>query len=98
MQEALRTQTWNAAYAGFVEDRLGSLEVGKLADVTVLGDDPMTFPAAEFHHLPIAVTISGGKVVFRGEPTMAMPPMRGGPARRRARAAVTAWIEDYQLV
>jgi predicted amidohydrolase YtcJ len=78
MQAALRTQTWNAAYAGFVEDRLGSLEVGKLADVTVLGDDPMTFPAAEFHHLPIAVTITGGKVVFRGKPTMAMPPMRGG--------------------
>src|SRR5579884_889666 len=78
MAAALRTQTWNAAYAGFVEDRLGSLEVGKLADVTVLGDDPLTFPAAEFHHLPIAFTISGGKVVFRGEPTMAMPPMRGG--------------------
>ena len=66
---------------GLRRSRLGSLEVGKLADVAVLGDDPMTFPAAEFHHLPIAVTISGGKVVFRGEPTMAMPPMRGGPAR-----------------
>ncbi len=78
MAAALRTQTWNAAYAGFVEDRLGSLEVGKLADITVLGDDPLTFPAAEFHRLPISATISGGKVVFRGEPTVAMPPMRGG--------------------
>ena len=64
MTEALRSQTINAAYTAFRERELGSLEVGKLADVTVLGDDPFSFAPKRFHHLPIDLTISGGKVVF----------------------------------
>jgi predicted amidohydrolase YtcJ len=64
MTEALRSQTINAAYTAFRERELGSLEVGKLADVTVLGDDPFSFAPERFHHLPVDLTISGGKVAF----------------------------------
>jgi predicted amidohydrolase YtcJ len=61
--EALRAQTANAAYLGQEEQRLGTLEPGKLADVAVLGEDPFTFPTDRFRELPVDLTISGGRVV-----------------------------------
>ena len=63
MREALRAQTATAAFIGFQEDKLGTLETGKLADLTVLGADPFTFPSAEFKDLPVDITITGGRVV-----------------------------------
>jgi predicted amidohydrolase YtcJ len=76
LQEALRSQTINAAYTGFQEHMLGSIEVGKLADLTVLGDDPLTFAPARFQELPVDVTIAGGQVVHTG----AVRPANGAPA------------------
>jgi predicted amidohydrolase YtcJ len=66
IQEALRSQTINAAYTAFQEQTLGSIEVGKLADLVVLGDDPLTFAPARFQDLPVDITIAGGKVVHTG--------------------------------
>jgi predicted amidohydrolase YtcJ len=66
VQEALRSQTINAAYTGFQEKTLGSIEPGKLADIVVLGDDPLTFAPERFGELPVDITIAGGKVVHIG--------------------------------
>jgi predicted amidohydrolase YtcJ len=66
MREALRSQTINAAYSGFQEKTLGSIEAGKLADIVVLGDDPLTFAPERFQELPVDVTIAGGKIVHTG--------------------------------
>jgi predicted amidohydrolase YtcJ len=66
MQEALRSQTINAAYTGFQERTFGSIAAGKLADLVVLGDDPLTFPPERFKELPVDLTIAGGKVVHTG--------------------------------
>jgi predicted amidohydrolase YtcJ len=74
--EALRSQTINAAYTGFREQTLGSIEVGKLADIAVLGDDPLTFAPERFQELPVDITIAGGKVVHIG----AVPAPAGAPA------------------
>jgi predicted amidohydrolase YtcJ len=76
LQEALRSQTINAAYTGFQEKRLGSVEVGKLADIVVLGDDPLTFAPVRFQELPVDITIAGGKVVHTG----AVRPQAGASA------------------
>lgn len=65
-REALRSQTINAAYTGFQERTLGSIEVGKLADIAVLGDDPLTFAPERFQELPVDITIAGGQVVHTG--------------------------------
>ena len=46
-QEALKSYTWNAAYAAKEETLKGSLGVGKLADITVLSKNIMTVPEAE---------------------------------------------------
>jgi predicted amidohydrolase YtcJ len=64
--EALRSQTINAAYTSFQERTLGSLEVGKLADIAVLGDDPLTFAPERFQELPVDITIAGGTIVHTG--------------------------------
>ncbi len=63
VEEGLRAQTVTAAWVGFQEDKLGSIEPGKLADLAVLGADPFTFPAERFRELPVDVTIAGGKVM-----------------------------------
>ena len=64
--EALRSYTTNAAYAAFEEGVKGSLTVGKLADVTVLTQDILTVPDEDIPKTKVAMTIVGGKVVYRG--------------------------------
>lgn len=48
----------------FVEDDLGSLEVGKLADLVVLNQDYMTIDATEISSIKPVLTMTGGTVVF----------------------------------
>ena len=63
--EALKSYTWNNAYAAFEEDVKGSLAPGKLGDVVVLSKDIMTIPEDEIPTARVAITIVGGKVVYR---------------------------------
>ena len=65
-QEALKSYTWNAAYAAKEETLKGSLAVGKLADITVLSKNIMTVPEAEIPATDVVYTIVGGKVAYRG--------------------------------
>jgi predicted amidohydrolase YtcJ len=66
--EALKSYTWNAAYAAFEEDIKGSLAPGKLADVTVLSKDILTVPEEEIRSARVVYTIVGGRVMYRGTP------------------------------
>ena len=63
-EEALRSYTWNNAYAAFEEKVKGSLEPGKLADITVLSRDIMTIPEDEIPATDVVYTIVGGKVMY----------------------------------
>lgn len=63
-EEALRARTLDAAYAAFEEDIKGSLEVGKLADITVLSKDILTVPDGEIPDTTVLYTIVGGKVRY----------------------------------
>ncbi|MHB8055646.1 MAG: amidohydrolase [Candidatus Aminicenantales bacterium] len=64
-EEALRAYTVNGAYAAFEEKIKGSLSVGKLADVTVFTRDIMTCPENEILSAGVAMTIVGGKVLYK---------------------------------
>jgi len=64
-EEALKSYTWNNAYAAFQEHEKGSLEVGKLADITVLSRDIMTIPEDDIPATDVMYTIVGGKIVFQ---------------------------------
>jgi predicted amidohydrolase YtcJ len=64
--EALATYTKNAAYAAFEEKDKGTLEVGKLADVTVLSKDILTVPESEILDARALFTIVGGRTLYEG--------------------------------
>ena len=63
-EDALKSYTWNAAYAAKEETLKGSLAVGKLADITVLSKDILTIPDDEILTTKVTRTIVGGKVVY----------------------------------
>ncbi|WP_277553327.1 amidohydrolase [Halobaculum limi] len=63
--EALRAYTAGAAYAGFDEDRLGTLEVGKCGDFVVLEESPWDRPDA-IRDIDVAATAVDGDVVYDG--------------------------------
>ena len=63
-EEALIAHTRSNAYLFFQEKMLGSLEVGKQADLVVLDRDYMTVPAAEIKRIKPTMTMVGGRVVF----------------------------------
>ncbi len=62
--EALKSYTINNAYAGFEENIKGSLEVGKLADITVLDRDILTIPEEDIPNIAISYTIVGGEIMY----------------------------------
>lgn len=64
VQEAIRCYTIYAARAGFEEEIKGSIEPGKLADLIVLSEDPLTVPVDEIKQIKILLTIIDGKIVF----------------------------------
>ena len=64
IEEALRVGTINGAYASFEERLKGSIEAGKLADLTVLGRDPLREAASSLIGIPIERTMTGGRWVF----------------------------------
>jgi predicted amidohydrolase YtcJ len=63
--DALRTLTTWAASLSFDEDRLGSLEAGKLADFVVLDRDYLTCPEAEIRQIRALRTVIGGRTVWQ---------------------------------
>lgn len=66
-EQALRCATNHGAVLTFDEDRKGSLEPGKLADLFIPSRDPLTTPEAELQTLRSNLTIVGGKIVHGGD-------------------------------
>ncbi len=64
-EEALRDYTWNNAYAVYEDKDLGSLTVGKRADMDVFSGNLLTIPAADILRTRVLYTIVGGKVVYK---------------------------------
>ena len=63
-EQALRMYTINNAYASKEESIKGSIEPGKLADMTVLSDDLLTCPVDHIKSIRSELTIVGGKIVY----------------------------------
>ncbi len=62
--EALRAYTVGCAYASFEEEARGTIEPGKLADLTVLSRDIMEVEMHDILDTTVKMTVIGGKVVF----------------------------------
>lgn len=61
-EDVLRALTINAAYATSEDNIKGSVSPGKLADLVILSDNPLTVPAAQINSIQALVTMVGGKV------------------------------------
>ena len=64
LADALKAYTVGSAYSTFREHELGTLEVGKLADIVVLERNLFEIPVEEIPDTKVQLTISDGKVVF----------------------------------
>jgi predicted amidohydrolase YtcJ len=62
--DAIKLATINNAWLTFEETEKGSIEPGKLADLIVLSEDPLTCPEPRLRDAEILMTMVGGKVVF----------------------------------
>lgn len=58
--------TRNAAHCVFMDDRIGTLEEGKLADFVVLQNDLRAIPPHAILTTPVRMTVAGGRVVHEG--------------------------------
>ncbi|MDX1502423.1 MAG: amidohydrolase [Thermoanaerobaculia bacterium] len=63
--EALAGFTRDAARSLFLENEVGTLEVGRRADLVVFARDIMTVPAAEIPEVAVDLTLVDGEIVFR---------------------------------
>ena len=65
IKTALRSYTMWAAHQLFLDDRIGSIEVGKDADIAVWDRDLYTVPGDALKDLTCELTVFRGKVVYR---------------------------------
>jgi len=68
VEEAVRAYTHGSAYAAFAENRVGTLEAGKLADLAVLSQDIFAVNHERIGATRVTMTLVGGKVVYTAAP------------------------------
>lgn len=64
VMEALSLFTINAAKIALEEGQKGTIEPGKLADLVVLGDDPLTADPRTLKNIAVEMTIVGGEITY----------------------------------
>jgi len=65
IDEAMYAHTMGSAYADFAENKKGSLEPGKFADLIVWHDNPYTVATEDIFNLTVDLTMVDGKVVHQ---------------------------------
>jgi len=64
MEKAIELYTLESAYASFEEERKGSIEPGKLADMVVLSQNLLEIPEDKILDTEVVYTIFDGKVIY----------------------------------
>lgn len=65
-RQALQLYTVGSAYAAFLEQEVGRIQPGLLADLTVLSGDPTSCPPRELLQMQVVMTVVGGKIRYDG--------------------------------
>jgi predicted amidohydrolase YtcJ len=66
--DAVRAYTQGSAFAAFSDRQVGTLEVGKLADLAVLSQDIFSVPPESIGKTRVVTTMVGGKIVYDAPP------------------------------
>ena len=64
LAEAIKSYTINSAYVNFLDDRVGSIEIGKQADLIVLDKNLFDIEPSEINETKVMATLFNGKLVF----------------------------------
>jgi predicted amidohydrolase YtcJ len=67
LEEALRAYTSGGAWAGFMEEKTGTLEEGKYADLVVLSQDLFQVNPVEIPKVEVEMTVVEGEIVYKKE-------------------------------
>ena len=65
VSEAFAMHTTTASWVGFEEKEKGTLEIGKLADVAVVAEDPFAIAPEKIRELKVEMTLVGGEVKYQ---------------------------------
>jgi predicted amidohydrolase YtcJ len=65
VEQAIQSYTINGAWQDHQEKIRGSIEPGKLADFTIIGDDILSIDPNKIHEIPVIYTIVDGKAVYK---------------------------------
>jgi len=68
--DAVRAYTQGSAFAAFSDKEVGTLEVGKLADLAVLSQDIFAVPLETIGKTRVVTTMVGGKIVYGAAPAL----------------------------
>ena len=66
-EEAFACASREGAYLTFEEDVKGTLEPGKLADIAVLSEDPLTIEESQIPNITADLVLTGGKIVYAAD-------------------------------
>ena len=64
LTEAIKNYTINGAYVNFLDDQVGSIEVGKQADLVILDKNLFAIPAHEINETKVIATLFAGCLVY----------------------------------
>jgi predicted amidohydrolase YtcJ len=98
IQDAIRMYTANPAYLTWDEEKKGTLEVGKFADMIVLDRDPLTCPPDELLKMQVDLTIVGGRILW-SSPAQATSDLldTSGPMTHEKFARYVRLFNDHDL-
>jgi predicted amidohydrolase YtcJ len=69
VEQAIQSYTINGAWQDHQDRVRGSIEIGKLADFTIIGDDILSIDPNKIHAVPILYTLVDGKIVYQNTQT-----------------------------
>ena len=64
-ETGIKAYTYGGAYTSFEENKKGTLQAGRLADMIVLDSDPTTINPDEIRNIKVQMTIVGGKIAYQ---------------------------------
>jgi len=64
VEQAIQAYTLNPAFILGWEEKTGSIEIGKLADMVIIDRNPLEVPAADISETRVLTTVFGGEVIF----------------------------------